>query len=82
MEKRPGGSSHGVGEISTLEPKRAGALMEKPKVLVDVRNVSEPREGRAAGMRYKVFGRGYGPGLSQPPRMHFGRYWHRPGVAC
>jgi hypothetical protein len=46
-----------------MELKRAGALMEEPKVLVDGRNVLEPREvGRAAGMRHRDFGRGYGLG--------------------
>jgi hypothetical protein len=50
------------GEIRNLELKRPGALAEGPKVPVDGRIVLAPREvGRAAGMRYKRFGRGYGP---------------------
>lgn len=51
------------GEIRFLELKRAGALMEEPKVLVDGRNVLEPREVvRAAWMCCRAFGRGYGLG--------------------
>jgi UDPglucose 6-dehydrogenase len=43
-------------EIRTLDLKRAAALMEAPKVLVDGRNVLEPGEVRAAGIRYRGFG--------------------------
>jgi UDPglucose 6-dehydrogenase len=43
-------------EIRTLDLKRAAALMEAPKVLVDGRNVLESREVRAAGIRYRGFG--------------------------
>jgi hypothetical protein len=50
------------GEIRSLNLQRAGALMEEPKVLVDGRIVLQPREDRAAGMRYRGFGRGYGLG--------------------
>jgi hypothetical protein len=39
--------------------------MRSPKLLVDGRNVLEPREVRAAGMRYRGFGLGYG--LDQGP---------------
>jgi len=49
-------------EICSLGLKRAAALTEKPKVLVDGRNVLNPREIRAAGIRYRGFGRGYGLG--------------------
>jgi UDPglucose 6-dehydrogenase len=45
-------------EIRSLELERVATLMEEPKVLVDGRNVLEPREVRAAGMRYRGFGRG------------------------
>ena len=43
-------------EIRTLDLKRAAALMEAPKVLVDGRNVLESGEVRAAGIRYRGFG--------------------------
>ena len=43
-------------EIRTLDLKRAAALMEAPKVLVDGRNVLEPGEVKAAGIRYRGFG--------------------------
>jgi hypothetical protein len=36
--------------------------MEEPKVLVNGRNALDPREVRAAGIRYRGFGRGYGLG--------------------
>jgi UDPglucose 6-dehydrogenase len=45
-------------EIRTLNLNRAAALMEEPKVLVDGRNVLDPQEVGAAGMRYRGFGRG------------------------
>jgi UDPglucose 6-dehydrogenase len=45
-------------EIRTLDLKRAAALMEEPKVLVDGRNVLDPEEVGKAGMRYRGFGRG------------------------
>jgi UDPglucose 6-dehydrogenase len=43
-------------EIRTLDLKRAAALMEAPKVLVDGRNVLESGEVRAAGILYRGFG--------------------------
>ena len=43
-------------EIRTIDLKRAAALMEAPKVLVDGRNVLESGEVRAAGIRYRGFG--------------------------
>ena len=46
----------GWEEIRTLDLKRAAALMETPKVLVDGRNVLDPREASAAGLRYRGFG--------------------------
>jgi UDPglucose 6-dehydrogenase len=49
-------------EICSLELKRAAALMEKPKVLVDGRNVLNPHEVRAVGICYRGFGHGYGLG--------------------
>jgi UDPglucose 6-dehydrogenase len=45
-------------EIKTLDLSKAAALMEEPKVLVDGRNALDPREVRAAGIRYRGFGRG------------------------
>ena len=43
-------------EVRTLDLKRAAALMEAPKVLVDGRNVLDLGEVRAAGIRYRSFG--------------------------
>jgi UDPglucose 6-dehydrogenase len=43
-------------EFRSLDLKRAAALMEAPKVLVDGRNVLESGEVRAAGIRYRGFG--------------------------
>ncbi len=45
-------------EIRTLGLKKAAELMEAPKVLVDGRNVMDPKEVRAAGIRYSGFGHG------------------------
>jgi UDPglucose 6-dehydrogenase len=45
-------------EIRTLDLERAAALMEEPKLLVDGRNVYEPRAASAAGLLYRGFGRG------------------------
>jgi UDPglucose 6-dehydrogenase len=47
-------------EARGVDLGRVSALMRHPKLLVDGRNVLEPREVRAAGMRYSGFGRGYG----------------------
>jgi hypothetical protein len=49
-------------EVRIMELGRAGLRMEEPKVLVDARNVLGPGEVRAAGIRYRGFGRGYGSG--------------------
>jgi UDPglucose 6-dehydrogenase len=45
-------------EVRTLHLKRASSLMQAPKVLVDGRNALDPEEVRAAGIRYRGFGRG------------------------
>jgi UDPglucose 6-dehydrogenase len=45
-------------EIRGLDLKRAAALMKEPKLLVDGRNVFDPREVKAAGLSYSCFGRG------------------------
>ena len=45
-------------EIRTLNLKRAAALMQEPKVIVDGRNALDPGEVRAAGIHYRGFGRG------------------------
>jgi UDPglucose 6-dehydrogenase len=45
-------------EVRTLELKRAGALMEKPKALVDGRNAFEPALALEAGLCYRGIGRG------------------------
>ena len=45
-------------EMRTLDLRRAAALMEKPPLIVDGRNALDPQEVRAAGIRYRGFGRG------------------------
>ncbi len=45
-------------EVRTLNLKKAAALMEEPKVLVDGRNVVEPATALEAGLSYRGFGRG------------------------
>jgi UDPglucose 6-dehydrogenase len=45
-------------EFRELDLERAATLMEEPKVLVDGRNILDPKEVGAAGMRYRGFGRG------------------------
>ena len=49
-------------EVRSTELGRAVLLMEEPKLLVEGRNVLDPREVRAAGIRYRGSGRGYGFG--------------------
>jgi len=44
-------------EIRTLDPGRASALMEPPKLLVDGRNALDPKTAAAAGLLYRGFGR-------------------------
>jgi UDPglucose 6-dehydrogenase len=44
-------------EIRTLDPGRASALMEPPKLLVDGRNALDPNTAAAAGLLYRGFGR-------------------------
>ncbi len=44
-------------EIRTLDPGRAAALMEPPKLLVDGRNALDPKTAAAAGLLYRGFGR-------------------------
>jgi UDPglucose 6-dehydrogenase len=45
-------------EFRSLNLGRASALMERPRVLVDGRNVLEPADAREAGLLYRGFGRG------------------------
>lgn len=45
-------------EFRELDFGRVASLMKKPPVLVDGRNALDPREVRAAGIRYRGFGRG------------------------
>jgi UDPglucose 6-dehydrogenase len=45
-------------EFRSLDLDRASALMNDPKVFVDGRNALEPAAVRAAGIRYRGFGRG------------------------
>jgi UDPglucose 6-dehydrogenase len=45
-------------EIRGLNLDRAASLMKKPPLLIDGRNALDPEEVRAAGIRYRGFGRG------------------------
>jgi len=45
-------------DVRGLDLKRAVSMMKKPPVLVDGRNVFNPHDVRAAGIRYVGFGRG------------------------
>jgi UDPglucose 6-dehydrogenase len=45
-------------EFRSLDLRRASALMEEPRVLVDGRNVLEPAAVLEAGLLYRGFGRG------------------------
>ncbi|WP_084709315.1 UDP-glucose dehydrogenase family protein [Rubrobacter aplysinae] len=45
-------------EVRSLDLARAAREMEEPKMLVDGRNVLDPAEARAQGLRYEGFGRG------------------------
>jgi UDPglucose 6-dehydrogenase len=45
-------------ELRDLDLKCAASLMSKPSLLVDGRNALDPASARAAGLRYRGFGRG------------------------
>jgi UDPglucose 6-dehydrogenase len=45
-------------EVRTLDLRRASALMEEPKVIVDGRNALDPAAALEAGLLYRGFGRG------------------------
>jgi UDPglucose 6-dehydrogenase len=45
-------------EVRSLDLRRAAALMEEPRVLVDGRNALDPAAARKAGLLYRGFGRG------------------------
>ena len=45
-------------EMRSLDYARVAAEMEEPRLLVDGRNVLDPVEARANGLRYRGFGRG------------------------
>ena len=45
-------------EFRELDLERVAALMRKPPLLVDGRNALDPKEVRAAGIRYRGLGRG------------------------
>jgi UDPglucose 6-dehydrogenase len=44
-------------EVRALDLEKAAALMESPKLLIDGRNVYEPKAAAAAGLLYRGFGR-------------------------
>lgn len=45
-------------ELRGLDLERAASLMSEPSLLVDGRNALDPASARAAGLRYRGFGRG------------------------
>jgi len=45
-------------ELRALDLKRAASMMAEPRLLVDGRNVFEPKIARDAGLLYRGFGRG------------------------
>lgn len=45
-------------EIRTLDLEEVTALMEEPKVFVNVRNVLDAEAALKAGLLYRCFGRG------------------------
>ena len=45
-------------EVRNLDLKQAASLMKRPPVIVDGRNALDPEKVRAAGIRYRSFGRG------------------------
>jgi UDPglucose 6-dehydrogenase len=45
-------------EVRALDLEQAASLMETPPLLVDGRNAYDPRTVKAAGFRYRGFGRG------------------------
>jgi UDPglucose 6-dehydrogenase len=45
-------------EVRTLDLEKAADLMQAPRVLLDGRNALDPASVRAAGIRYRGFGRG------------------------
>jgi UDPglucose 6-dehydrogenase len=47
-------------EIRDLELAHVASIMRKPPLLIDGRNALDPEEVRAAGIRYRAFGRGDG----------------------
>jgi UDPglucose 6-dehydrogenase len=44
-------------ELRALDLERAASLMQKPRLMVDGRNVFDPKVVRAAGLFYRGFGR-------------------------
>lgn len=44
-------------ELKEIDLKRAGSLMQEPRLLVDGRNVYDPEKVRNSGMLYRGFGR-------------------------
>ena len=45
-------------ELRALDLERAASLMKNPSLFIDGRNAMDPASVRAAGMRYRGFGRG------------------------
>jgi len=45
-------------ELRALDLEKAASLMRKPSLLIDGRNALDPAAARAAGLRYRGFGRG------------------------
>jgi UDPglucose 6-dehydrogenase len=45
-------------EFRELDLERVASLMHKPPLLIDGRNALDPERAKAAGIRYRGFGRG------------------------
>ena len=56
-------------EFRELDLERVASLMHKPPLLVDGRNALDPKDVRAAGIRYRGFGRGDGRNALNPDRI-------------
>jgi UDPglucose 6-dehydrogenase len=56
-------------EFRELDLERVATLMRTPPLVVDGRNALDPSEVRAAGIRYRGFGRGDGRDVLDPGRV-------------
>jgi UDPglucose 6-dehydrogenase len=56
-------------EFRKLDLERVASLMRKPPLLVDGRNALDPKEIKAAGIRYRGFGDGAGRNAFAPGKV-------------